>query len=362
MKLRRLVWIVLALLGPFLFAEMPVAGLREYNGTYTGVYGTGSTSYSVLYRDNYDGGSNSGCNGEGCGKHPGVDIPVPSGTPVVAAFSGRIVRSECNEYGWGGLVVVESQNPYNWRELVYQTYGHLRRRLVDKGQEVREGDRIGDSGGRQGVDSCAGNSTGAHLHFQVDKEHPGFTPWYPTGRVDNPDNVDFEVMRYTYNPIPFIIGGYRWGFSKDNFSEYWLPVNVEQFQISRGAYQMVSGNDPRIWRYHWVPCEFNWDKPCTGAIAAEASLYQLVVVEMDLACVSNPVQIYFITDSDPVWDENKSVSFNYTYAASYWVNMEVNSRWRGIVTGLRIDPARNCSPYRADSDWIYEISLVSSSR
>ena len=43
---------------------LPISGMRQYDGTYNGVSGTGSIGYSVLYRDNEDNGTKSGCNGE----------------------------------------------------------------------------------------------------------------------------------------------------------------------------------------------------------------------------------------------------------------------------------------------------------
>lgn len=332
----------------------PVAGLRDYSGAYLGS-GRGWISYSVLFRDNYDGGTLSGCNGEGCGKHPGVDIAVSSGTPVYAALSGRVVRSECNMGGWGGLIIVESESPYRLNERVFQVYAHLRKRLAGVGEKTYEGDQIGESGGAAN-DYCPGNSTGSHLHFQINRDNGGALPWYPTGRVNESDAIDLEVTRHTYNPIPFVSGGYRWTF--DRGAEYWSPVNAHSFGVAGGAIRMISGNDPWIWRYPWVPCEYGWSRPCSGAVAVEAEIFRSIVVELDLACVSGPVQIFFITDRDPVWDEKKSVSFRYTFPASYWVDMSTNPYWRGIVTGLRIDPTRGCNPPRPDPDLIYSIVVA----
>lgn len=74
----------------------PISAARDYDGTYSGAPGTGTIGYSVLFRDNEDYGATSGCEGEGCGKHPGVDIKASSGTNVLAAIGGTVIRSECN--------------------------------------------------------------------------------------------------------------------------------------------------------------------------------------------------------------------------------------------------------------------------
>ena len=153
----------------------PVADLRDYNGTYEGAVGTGAIGYSTLYRDNEDDGLLSGCRGEGCGRHPGVDIPVPSGTNIYNAVGGVVVLSECND-SWGGLVVIRATNPMNYGEQVYLVYGHLRSRrywngmLVLPGDYVNTGTKIGESGGDVSRDKCSGRSTGAHLHFQIDRD------------------------------------------------------------------------------------------------------------------------------------------------------------------------------------------------
>jgi murein DD-endopeptidase MepM/ murein hydrolase activator NlpD len=90
-----------------------------------------------------------------------VDIAVPVGTPVRAAFSGRI-GSQIGSLGSGdprlaGLRV-HVDGPSN--SAYYQ---HLSRLAVKAGQQVKAGQIIGYSGAANGV---------AHLHFAVERGSP----------------------------------------------------------------------------------------------------------------------------------------------------------------------------------------------
>lgn len=324
----------------------PVANLRDYNGTYSGASGTGGIGYAggTLYRDNQDGGAASGCNGEGCGRHPGVDIPVSGGTAVYASMSGTVVRSECNS-GWGGLIVIRSTNPWNPNETIYFTYAHLRARYYGVNQFVGTGTQIGESGGRPGVDQCAGNSTGAHLHFQIDKDDGNNTPYYPATTAElHQRDTDFRVTAKTYNPVVFVTGGYRWSFNKVGDRELWELFNLQRWGVSNDALWVDGLGDTYIRRgSDLVGCGMT--KPCSTSIAAEASLYPDVYLDMHNVCFSNPGKIYFTTSSDPNWSESKSVAYWPAGPGPYrdHVNMSQNSAWTGIITGLRIDPAVNCS-------------------
>lgn len=234
------------------FAAEPVPNLPDYNGTYWGTPNTGGDCdadaancdslagrkmFTTLYRDNYE--RESGCAGEGCGKHPGVDIDVVSGTPVRAALSGTVVRKESCNSSWGGLVVIESTNPYASGN-VYHSYAHLRSVSVSNGDWVDQDEVIGNSGGASS-DPCHGASTGSHLHFQVDKPHGGTYPWFPTGRVEDADS-DFEVLEYTHNPLPFVQGyAYNFTFAEDGNKEFWGAVNVPNYFVS-GSYLRVDSS------------------------------------------------------------------------------------------------------------------------
>ncbi len=90
-------------------------------------------------------------NGESRSPHGGVDLAVPSGTPVRAAQEGRVVL--VGEFYLPGKALVLDHGCG-----VYTYYAHLSRILVRKGQRVRRGEVIALSG-------ASGRATGPHLHF-----------------------------------------------------------------------------------------------------------------------------------------------------------------------------------------------------
>lgn len=86
--------------------------------------------------------------------HAGLDIAADSGTPILAADEGEVLKSFWNDEGYGGLIVIGHPSGYEtW-------YGHLSRLGVEKGDHVARGELIGRMG-------STGYSTGPHLHFEV---------------------------------------------------------------------------------------------------------------------------------------------------------------------------------------------------
>ena len=86
--------------------------------------------------------------------HYGVDIANAIGTPIFAAASGTVVDSgPASGYGrW-----VRIQHP----DDIVTVYGHINESLVRVGQRVERGQHIAAIGNR-------GQSTGPHLHFQLE--------------------------------------------------------------------------------------------------------------------------------------------------------------------------------------------------
>lgn len=85
--------------------------------------------------------------------HEGIDIAVPSGTPVAAAASGTVIYAGW-QGGYGNIVIVDHGGG------IATAYGHNTRVAVSSGQSVSQGQIIAYSG-------STGHSTGPHVHFEV---------------------------------------------------------------------------------------------------------------------------------------------------------------------------------------------------
>jgi murein DD-endopeptidase MepM/ murein hydrolase activator NlpD len=85
--------------------------------------------------------------------HEGIDLAVPSGTPVVASAAGTVIVAGWMG-GYGNLVVIDHGNG------LATAYGHNTSVAVSYGQTVAQGQLISYSG-------STGHSTGPHVHFEV---------------------------------------------------------------------------------------------------------------------------------------------------------------------------------------------------
>src|SRR4051794_19586303 len=88
--------------------------------------------------------------------HPGIDIGVPSGTPIRAAASGKVtlMQSVGASGGYGNYTCVSHSASLS------TCYAHQSRFATSLGASVAQGQIIGYSG-------CTGLCFGAHLHFEV---------------------------------------------------------------------------------------------------------------------------------------------------------------------------------------------------
>jgi murein DD-endopeptidase MepM/ murein hydrolase activator NlpD len=85
--------------------------------------------------------------------HPGIDIGVPAGTPILAAASGTVSIAGPND-GYGNYTCIDHGGG------ISTCYAHQSTIAVSVGQQVSQGETIGAVG-------CTGLCFGDHLHFEV---------------------------------------------------------------------------------------------------------------------------------------------------------------------------------------------------
>jgi murein DD-endopeptidase MepM/ murein hydrolase activator NlpD len=91
--------------------------------------------------------------------HAGTDFGVATGTNVESTAAGTVVRSGWSS-SYGNVIIVDHGQQAGGTDNVYTLYAHLSTRDVAVGAEVTVGQVLGQSGN-------TGNSTGAHLHYEV---------------------------------------------------------------------------------------------------------------------------------------------------------------------------------------------------
>jgi murein DD-endopeptidase MepM/ murein hydrolase activator NlpD len=126
--------------------------------------------------------------------HTGVDFAARTGTPIISAGDGKVVRKGWNG-GYGKYIKIRHNSRYT------TAYAHLSRyaKSLRVGSRVRQGQTIGYVG-------STGRSTGPHLHYEV----------HSYGKYTNPSRVkqqskivlrgkEFNRYKIHRNRIDFIL-------------------------------------------------------------------------------------------------------------------------------------------------------------
>ena len=90
----------------------------------------------------------------GCPYHNGIDLAADLGTPMLASDGGTVKYAGWCDCGLGLYVEIDHGNGYA------TVYGHMNAVYVETGQEVNQGETIGEIG-------STGFSTGPHVHFML---------------------------------------------------------------------------------------------------------------------------------------------------------------------------------------------------
>jgi murein DD-endopeptidase MepM/ murein hydrolase activator NlpD len=89
-------------------------------------------------------------------QNDGINLAVPEGTPVKAAEDGVVTYAGSELKGYGNLVLVRHPNGY------VTAYAHAKELLVKRGDSIKRGQTIANSG-------QTGNVDAPQLHFEIRK-------------------------------------------------------------------------------------------------------------------------------------------------------------------------------------------------
>lgn len=109
--------------------------------------------------------------------HAGIDYAVNTGTPVKSTVDGTVIKSWFSNLGGGNEVQIWDGSQYT------HIFMHMNDRQVATGDTVKKGQLIGHVGN-------TGNSTGPHLHWQVNKGK-GYL-------YNHPDSIDPMILVNKY--------------------------------------------------------------------------------------------------------------------------------------------------------------------
>ena len=110
-------------------------------------------------------------------RHQGADLPLQTGTPVYAAFDGKVRLAKYYK-GYGNLVILRHENGLE------TFYAHLSKIMVSEDDWISAGSILGLGG-------STGRSSGPHLHFETRYKGYAFDPeWL----------IDFEsgILRHRF--------------------------------------------------------------------------------------------------------------------------------------------------------------------
>ena len=124
------------------------------NGTFTHPCPAGYISSTFGYRTQPIAGAST--------NHKGIDFAAATGTPIYAAAAGTVISAGYAGNA-GNLLVINHGNGL----LTY--YMHCSKIYVSAGQKVSKGQNVAAVG-------TTGNSTGPHLHFQVELNNVPVNP------------------------------------------------------------------------------------------------------------------------------------------------------------------------------------------
>lgn len=158
--------------------------------------------------------------------HNGIDIGVPTGTPIYAADDG-FIKFE----GWGqnhswmgssaGICILQHVGG------AYVSYDHLMSTVVSNNQQVKKGQLIAYS-------DSTGASTGPHLHFEMLPLAPNFKNGY-AGRIDITPYIESNQPPQEEEPMIQNAPNWRGRVAREFMAHWGRGPTEEEFMQQVGS-------------------------------------------------------------------------------------------------------------------------------
>jgi murein DD-endopeptidase MepM/ murein hydrolase activator NlpD len=270
--------------------------------------------------------------------HTGVDY-YSSNKDILATNAGKIVRIQKNDgvsdAKMGNSVIIEHKiiNTTGGSETIYSQYSHLASFVTGLyvGQSVTKGQKLGTMGGSGGGRA---DYWSVHLHFEIKRSNTlgsdpsgywGYTPRSATG-------YNYIDPIWLINSTTTAVGNdyAYWDFNGNGNLEGWSLFNWAGWSVNSGKlFFDAAGSDPYI---------------TSPDIFVDASILRYVKFNLASNAPDMNGKVYFKTSTSNFYSEDKSVTFwvtNDGVFRNYILNMRLNNKWVGKITGVRIDPADN---------------------
>ncbi len=171
------------------------------------------------------------------------------GSAVYAIANGQVVASADYGGNWGNVIIVRHTLPSG--NKVESLYGHLNRRDVTNGNNIRKGQQIGTIGDGYAADGCSGNSpdsrTGYWAHVHLEIRYPNSRSWGQSGPGYSTDSTGWT------DPSNFITSNRNIAFPVDktlikkegDLPIYWLQNSIYYWILNENTFNLMQP----IWQW-----------------------------------------------------------------------------------------------------------------
>ena len=265
--------------------------------------------------DEFSGNYTRCTNTEYDDQHPGIDYGGSSGKTVYSPVAGVVTNvargSDCTSVGCLSTLAI-----YNSQLNKTYVFLHMEAISVASGNSVSAGQELGTVGKR--------GAGAAHLHYEVREGSKTSAAVCINGTVDPFVNTPLNNQSST-----------AWEFSSAGNFEGWTIINISAAKVENGTLLMDPwGDDPYLQ---------------SPEIGVDAAAIRFIEFSLASNAPDGRGEIYFKTAAENYYSPERKKAFAVANCSTcggnapfhyYPVDMSSHPSWRGRITGIRIDPAK----------------------